>query len=139
MPTFTITDTKIYDPDLTLSIQDNVKPLKKLESSNRRNNDRWKSFFDQSVKHDLRTYDNIRKFATDQGYNYITGCLQGCRDFKKYYTLIAIDLSKQQKIDADPKGIQQINITENLEEDNATKFFIIEEAKETVSQFSKVS
>ena len=96
-------------------------------------------FFDQSVKHDLRTYDNIRKFATDQGYNYITGCLQDCCDFKKYYTLIAIDLSKQQKIDADPKGIQQINITENLEEDNATKFFIIEEAKETVSQFSKVS
>ena len=96
-------------------------------------------FFDQSVKHDWRTYDNIRKFATDQGYNYITGCLQDCRDFKKYYTLIAIDLSKQQKIDADPKGIQQINITENLEEDNATKFFIIEEAKGTVSQFSKVS
>ena len=96
-------------------------------------------FFDQSVKHDLRTYDNIRKCATDQGYNYITGCLQDCRYFKKYYTLIAIDLSKQQKIDADPKGIQQINITGNLEEDNATKFFITEEAKETVSQFSKVS
>ena len=94
-------------------------------------------FFDQSVKHDPRTYDNIRKLATDQGDKYTIRCLQGLPYFKKYYMSIAIDLSKQQKIDADSKGILQINITGNLEEDNATTFSIIEEAKETVSQFSK--
>ena len=95
-------------------------------------------FFDQSVKHDSRTYDNIRKLATDQGDKYTIGCLQDLPYLKKYYTSIAIDLSKQQKIDADSKGILQINITGNLEEDNATTFSIIEEAKETVSQFSKL-
>ena len=43
--------------------------------------------------------------------------------------MITIDLSKQQALDADPKGIQQINFTGNLEQ-QATIFFIIEEAKE---------
>ena len=42
--------------------------------------------------------------------------------------MIAIDLSKQQELDSDPKTIQQINFTENLEQ-QATIFFIIEEAK----------
>ena len=56
---------------------------------------------------------------------------------KKKYKLIAIDLSKQRALDADPRAIQQINFTENLErEGNITMFFIIEKAKETVLQFS---
>ena len=58
--------------------------------------------------------------------------------FKKYYKLISIDLSKQQKLDADPKTIQQINFTGNLDRaESSTMFFIIEEAKETVLDFSK--
>ena len=52
--------------------------------------------------------------------------------------MIAIDLSKQQALDADPRAIQQINFTENLDRDeNTTMFFIIEEAKETVLDFSQ--
>ena len=44
--------------------------------------------------------------------------------------MIAIDLSKQQALDADPRAIQQINFTENLDrEQNTTMFCIIEEAK----------
>ena len=47
--------------------------------------------------------------------------------------MIAVDLSKQQALDADPRAIQQINFTANLDRDgNTTMFFIIEEAKETV-------
>ena len=50
--------------------------------------------------------------------------------------MIARDLSKQQAHDADPKAIQQINFTGNLEQDNSeTMFFIIEEAKETILDF----
>ena len=50
--------------------------------------------------------------------------------------MIAIDLSKQQALDADPKAVQQINFTGNLERDGNTKmFFIIEEAKETILDF----
>ena len=57
--------------------------------------------------------------------------------FQKKYKLIAIDLSKQRALDADPRAIQQISFTENLErEGNITMFFIIENAKETVFQFS---
>ena len=48
--------------------------------------------------------------------------------------MIAIDLSKHQALDADPKAIQQINFSGNLEE-QSTIFFIIEEAKETVLDF----
>ena len=50
--------------------------------------------------------------------------------------MIAIDLSKQQALDADPREIQQINFTANLDRaGNTTVFFTIEEAKETVFEF----
>ena len=52
--------------------------------------------------------------------------------------MIIIDLSKQKGLDADPRAIQQINFTANLDKDgNTTMLFIIEEAKETVLDFSK--
>ena len=50
--------------------------------------------------------------------------------------MIAIDLSKQQALDADPKAIQQISFTENLDRAGQTAMnFIIEEAKRTVLDF----
>ena len=52
--------------------------------------------------------------------------------------MIAIDLSKQQALDADPRTIQQINLRANLDRyDGATIFFITEQAKETVFEFSQ--
>ena len=52
--------------------------------------------------------------------------------------MIAIDLSKQEALDADPKAIQEINFTANLDRDgNTTMFFIIEKAKETILDFSQ--
>ena len=54
--------------------------------------------------------------------------------------MIAIDLSKQQTLDADPKAIQQIYFTVNLNRDSNTRFyFILEEVKETVFEFSQVT
>ena len=50
--------------------------------------------------------------------------------------MISIDLSKQQGLDSDPKAIQEINFTGNLE-NQSTMFFIIEEAKEIVLDFSQ--
>ena len=50
--------------------------------------------------------------------------------------MITIDLSKQQALDTDPRAIQQINFTENLDRDgNTTMLFIIEKAKETAFEF----
>ena len=58
--------------------------------------------------------------------------------FKNHYKMIEIDLSKQQALDADPRAIQQINFSANLDRaGNTTMFFIIEEAKETVLDFSQ--
>ena len=58
--------------------------------------------------------------------------------FNKNYEINAINLSKQQAIDADPRAIQKINFTANLDRaGNPTMFFIIEEAKKTVLDFSQ--
>ena len=69
------------------------------------------------------------------GYNF----------FKNHYKKIALDLSKQQALDTDPKAIQQINFTGNIYRQNAqcktinddTIFFIIKYAKETILDFSQ--
>ena len=97
-----------------------------------------KNFFDQPINSKLKTYENIRKIATGKGDNYTTGCLLNYSCFKENYKMIAIDLSKQQALDADPRAIQQINFTANLDRaGNTTMFSIIEEAKETVLAFSQ--
>ena len=80
-------------------------------------------------KSNMRTYDNIQKITTRQRDDYRTGCLLDCDYFSRHYKLIAIDSSEQQALDADPKAIQQINFTGNLDQDNsATMFLITEEA-----------
>ena len=95
-------------------------------------------FFDQAIDSMTKTYENIRKIAMGQGDNYTTGCLLDYTYFKENYKMIAIDLSKQQELDADPRAIQQIDFSANLDRTgNTTIFFIIEEAKETVFEFSK--
>ena len=86
------------------------------------------NFFDQTVKNNLITYDNIRKIAIDQGNDYTTGSLLDYNYFNNYYKMIALDLSKQQALDADPKAIQQINFTRILNRgevvnDNTMTFF----------------
>ena len=52
--------------------------------------------------------------------------------------MIAVDLSKQQALAADPKAIQQINFTANLDRASNTRiYFILEEAKETIFEYSQ--
>ena len=70
--------------------------------------------FDQSVKKYLKTYDNVPKITTGQEDDYTTGCLLDDPYFKESYKLIAIVLSKQLEIDADPKRVQLFNFTGNL-------------------------
>ena len=137
VPTFTITETNLYVPVVTLSTQDNAKLLPQLKSgfkrtiswnkylakpellvqnanlnhliepnfrginglfvlvfeddAQRTSNKRYytpnveikdynvmidgKNFFDQPIKNDKVTYENIRKIAIVQGDDYTTGCL----------------------------------------------------------------
>ena len=97
-----------------------------------------KNFFDQPIKNNGVTYENIRKISIGHGDDQTTGCLLDYTYFKKYYKMIAIDLSKQQVLDADPRAIQQINFTGNLDRaGNSRIYFILEEVKETIFEFSQ--
>ena len=92
----------------------------------------------QPVKYNSITYCNIWNITTHQGDDYTTGCLLDYNYFNSCCKMIAKDLRKQEALDADPKSLQQINFIANLDQDrNAASFFIIEEAKETMLDFSQ--
>ena len=69
-----------------------------------------RNFFDQPINNMNKTYENIRKIATGKGDYYTIGCLLDYPNFKENYRMIAIDLSRQNELDADPRAIQQINL-----------------------------
>ena len=83
-------------------------------------------------------YENIRKNDTGQGDDYITVCLLDYPYLNETYKMIAIYLSKHQALDADPRAIQQINFTANLDRVGNTRiYFILEEIKETKLDLSQ--
>ena len=87
------------------------------------------NFFDQPIKNNKITYDNIRKIATGQGDDYTTGCLLDYPYFTNTYKMIAVDLSKQQALDADPRAIQQINFTAKLDRAGNTRVYLKKQKK----------
>ena len=96
------------------------------------------NFFNQPIKNKKTTYENIRKIAIGQGDDYTTGGLLDYSYFANTYKMIAVDLSKQRTLDADPSAIQQINFTANLDRAGNTRiYFSLEEAKETILDFSQ--
>ena len=96
------------------------------------------NFFDQLIKNNKVTYENISKSATGQGDEYTTACLLDYSYFADTYKMVAVDLSKEQALDVDPRAIQQLNFTVNLDKAGNTRvYFIIEEVKETILDFSQ--
>ena len=94
------------------------------------------NFFDQPIKDNEVTYENIRKVATGKGHNYTTGCFLAYTYFRDNYNMIAVDLNRQQALDPDPRKIQQISFTANLDIAGDTRvYFILEESKETKFNF----
>ena len=73
------------------------------------------NFFDQPIKDNKVTYETIIKVATGKGDDYTTGCLLYYPYFRDNYKIIAINLIRQQALDPDPRKIQQINFTANLD------------------------
>ena len=67
-----------------------------------------RNFYDQPTSDQIRKYDEIRKIATGKGDDYTTECLLDYQYFKNNYQLLAVDLSNQKELDADPRAIQQI-------------------------------
>ena len=83
----------------------------------------------------------MRKISTGQGDDYTTGCLLDFAYFEKNYRLITADLSKQKALDADARAIQQITFTGKIKltagNRRVTIYYILEQSKETILQFSR--
>ena len=95
-----------------------------------------RNFYDQPINDLVRKYDEIRKIATGKGDNYATGCLLDYDYFKKNYQLIAVDLSKQRELDADPRAIQQIEFI-GMVKTRSNVFTILEFYKGTAKVMQK--
>ena len=94
-----------------------------------------RNFYDQSINDSIKQYNKIRKILAGQGDDYTTGCLLDYVYFKNYFWLITADLSKQKALDADPKAIQQIIFTWQVDDEALTVFlffYILEKSKETI-------
>ena len=67
-----------------------------------------RNFYDQPINNQIKKYDEIRKIVGGKGDDCTTGCLLGYKYFRDHYQLIAVNLSLQKELDADPRSIQQI-------------------------------
>ena len=92
------------------------------------------AFFDLPIKTEKEAHEKI--IDINRNNEYTTGNLLDYDYFKKYYKLIAIDLSKQKVLQENEDLIQQINFTGKLEE-AANVFIIIEKKENTILQFSQ--
>ena len=159
---FKITNTKLYVPIVTLSTEDNVKITKQLNERFKRSfywnqckikmytenldkNNPLRILLDASIQGVKRlfvlAFDNInnddKKVERDSHKkleDYTTGCLLDYQCFKDHYQLIAVDISKQKKLDADPRTIKQTEFYEMLDT-NSQVCTVLEKTKETVLQF----
>ena len=88
-----------------------------------------RNFYDQPINDQIKKYDEIRKIATGKGDDYTIGCLLYYQYFEDHYQSIAVDLSKQKELDADPRAIQQIEFYGKLET-NSEVCTVLEKSKE---------
>ena len=64
-----------------------------------------RNIYDQPINDLIKQYDEVRKVSTGKSDDYTTGCLLDYAYFKDNCRLIAVDLSKQKALDADPRAI----------------------------------
>ena len=67
-----------------------------------------KNFYDNPIENNSEKYRELKKLLIRKGEDYTTGSLLDYNYFIKHYKLVAVDLSKQKELDADPRAIQQI-------------------------------
>ena len=93
-------------------------------------------FFDQPMKNNKVKYENFGKIATGQGDDYTTACLLDYPFFKHTYKMIALDLSKQQALDAVARAVYQISFTASLDRLRNTRiYFCTGHCKSIVNKF----
>ena len=94
---FTIKDIKSYVPIVTLSAKRLSKEFARSVH--------WNEY---KIKSDIKRYIEIRKLIRGQGEEYTTGCLLDYDYIRNHYRLLAVGLTRQKELDADPKVIQPI-------------------------------
>ena len=110
------------DADQEAGIKDNKKyflPRGEIKNYNVLIDGR--NFYDQPINDIVKQYDEVRKVSTGYDDDYTTGCLLDYAYFKDNYKLIAVDLSKQKALDADPRAIQQTVFQEVIGGTDGTK------------------
>ena len=95
-----------------------------------------RNFYDNPIESDIEKYRELKKVMIAKGEDYTTGSLLDYNYFKKHYKLVAADLSKQKKLDADPRAIQEIEFKYILGT-NSTIYWVLEKSKETILEFYK--
>ena len=93
-----------------------------------------RNFYDNPIKSYIEKYRELKKVMI--GKDYTTGSLLDYNYFKKHYKLVAVDLSKQKELDADPRAIQQIEFKYMLGT-NSTIYWVLKKSKETILEFYK--
>ena len=95
-----------------------------------------RDFYDNPIESDIEKYRELKKLMIGKGEDYTTGSLLDYNYFQKHYKLIAVDLSKQKELDADPRAIQQIELKYMLGT-NSSIYWVLEKSKETILDFYK--
>ena len=95
-----------------------------------------RNFYDNPIESDIEKYRELKKVMIGEGEDYTTGSLLDFNYFDKHDKLVAVDLSKQKELDADPRAILQIEFKYMLGT-NSTIYWVLEKSKETVSEFHK--
>ena len=91
-------------------------------------------FYDNPIESDIEKYRELKKVMIGKGEDYTAESLLDFDYFKKHYKLVAVDLSKQEELDADPRAIQQIEF-KYMFGTNSTIYWVLEKSKETISEF----
>ena len=94
-----------------------------------------RNFYDNPIESDIEKYRELKKVMIGKGEDYTTGSLLDFNYFDKH-KLVAVDLSKQKELDADPRAIQQIEFKYMLGT-NSTIYWVLEKSKETILEFYK--
>ena len=95
-----------------------------------------RNFYDNPNENDTEKYRELKKVLIGKGEDYTTGSLLDYNYFKEHYKLVAVDLSKQKELDADPRAIQQIEFKYMLGT-SSTIYWVLEKSKETILEFYK--
>ena len=95
-----------------------------------------RNFYDNPIENNIEKYRELKKVMIGKGEDYTTGSLLDFNYFDKHYKLVAVDLSKQKELHADPRAIQQIEFKYMIGTSSII-YWILEKSKETILEFCK--